>query len=570
MATIKIFVRGKGKVLLSEEQDYVADGGEGRIYAKEHIVYKIYLERSQMIPEAKIAELAMLDRFNIIRPKDIILNENNDIIGFTMDRVNGLELCRLFNTVFLVSNNISPEMLLKLVEKMQETTQFIHDHGCLIVDGNEMNYLVDVKEFTLPYFIDVNSYQTPSFPATAINVLFKDPHAKVFSTLTDWFTFGIVVCKLFVGIHPYKGNHPNYSKKDLWKRMQENVSIFNPETTLPVAARDFSYIPTAYYEWFVKIFEKGERLPPPYVAGLLKVVQVAPELIQSTGNFTIKLFRKYDDTILKHRAVHGMHVVITRNSLYIDRTCYAMKLFRGEVAFTPKTLIPLLVSVREHDGMLVVSEMNGNVLNLTLKVNKLPFVLDNSIYAFHHGDLTELSIHEVNNKPLVSVSQVWKIMPQSSSIFDGLIYQTVLGKAYLVIPYHTSGKSYCAVKAIPELDKYKIVDGKHDNHVCVLIGVKAETSYHRIIIRFDEMYAKYDVRVIEDIDYPSINFVTLDNGIVVSLDEHAAVEVFSNKVGAAKIKRIEDPEIKTEMILSKDGANVLFYTQDKVYSLKMR
>jgi hypothetical protein len=569
MATIKVFVRGKGKVALSEEQDYMADGGEGRIYAKEQVIYKIYLDPANMIPEAKIAELGVLDRFNIIRPKDLILNEKNTIIGFTMDRVFGTELCRLFNTVFLTSNQITPEMLLKLVESMQETIQFIHEKGCLIVDGNELNYLVDEKGYVIPYFIDVNSYQTPSFPATAYTPIFSDPHAKTFSKLTDWFSFGVVACKLFIGVHPYKGNHPNYSKKDILKRMVDHVSIFNPEATLPVSARDFSYIPTAYYEWFVKLFEKGERLPPPYVAGLLKVVPVAPKVIQSTGNFTIKLLRKYDDTILKHRAVHGIHVVITRKSLYIDRACYAMKPFRGEVVFTPKTLIPLLISVREQDNMLVVSEMNGKALDVNLKVSKLPFVHDHSIYAFQHGDLTELSVQEINNKPVVSVSQVWKIMPQSSAIFDGVIYQTVLGKAYLVIPYHLSGKNYCAVKAIPELDHYKIVDGKHDNHVCVLIGAKAKTSYHRIILRFDELYDKYDVRVVEDLDYPSINFVTLDNGIVVSLDEHAVVEVFSNKVGSTKIKRIEDPEIKTEMILSKDGANVLFYTGDKVYSLKM-
>jgi len=486
-----------------------------------------------------------------------------------MDRVDGTELCRLFNTIFLTSNTITPEMLLKLVENMQETTQFIHDHGCLIVDGNEMNYLVDAKNYVLPYFIDVNSYQTPSFPASAISIFFSDPHAKVFSTLSDWFTFGIVACKIFIGIHPYKGSHPDYSKRDILKRMKDNVSIFNSETNLPVAARDFSYIPTAYYEWFVKIFEKGERLPPPYVAGLLKVVPVTTELIQSTGNFAIKLLRKYEKDIINHKAVHGTHVVNTRNRLYIDRTRYEMSLAGGNIVFTPKTLIPLVVRIREEDGMLTISKMDGTPLNLTLKVSRKIFIIDNAIYAFHKGDLTEISITEVNKRPIASVSNVWKIMPKSSRNFDGFIYQTVLGKSYVVIPYHKVGKSYCAIKNVSELDEYKIVDGKHDNHVCMLIGVK-EHTYFRIIIRFDENYDKYDLRVVEDIDYPSINFVTLDNGVVVSIDEHAVVEVFSNKIGSSKVKRIEDPEIKTEMILSKDGANVLFYTANKLYSLKMR
>lgn len=569
MATIKVFVRGKGKVLLSEERDYVADGGEGRIYAKGDVVYKIYFDQSRMIPEAKIAELSILEHSNIIRPKDILLNKNNEPIGFTMDRVDGTELCRLFNTVFLTSNNITPEMLLKLVENIQETTQFIHDKGCLIVDGNEMNYLVGVKDYVLPYFIDVNSYQTPSFPASAINIFFSDLHTKVFSTLSDWFTFGIVACKIFLGIHPYKGNHPDYRRKDILKRMKDNVSIFNPETNLPVAARDFSYIPTAYYEWFVKLFEKGERLPPPYAAGLLKVVPVAVKLIQSTGNFVIKLLRKYDEDIIRHKAVHGTHVVSTRNTVYIDRTRYKMSLAGGDIVFTPRTLIPLVARIREKDGMLTVCKMDGTPLKLTLKVSRKIFSIDNAIYVFHKGDLTEISVNEVNKKPITSVSNVWKIMPKSSRNFDGFIYQTVLGKSYVVIPYHKVGKSYCAIKNIPELDDYKIVDGKHDNHVCMLIGVK-EHTYHRIILRFDEHYDTYDTRIVEDIDYPSINFVTLDNGVVVSIDEHAVVEVFSHKIGSSKVKRIEDPEIKTEMILSKDGTNVLFYTANTLYSLKMR
>ena len=150
MATFTIFVRGKGKVKLSEERDYIADGGEGRIYAKGDTVYKIYLDPARMIPEAKIAELAQLDHSNIIRPKEILLDRKNTIIGFSMDRGDGLDLCRLFNTVFLRSHHIGPEQILKLVENMQETTQFIHDRGFLVVDGNELNYLVNQQDYGRP------------------------------------------------------------------------------------------------------------------------------------------------------------------------------------------------------------------------------------------------------------------------------------------------------------------------------------------------------------------------------------------------------------------------------------
>lgn len=561
-------MRGKGAVQLSDDHDYVADGGEGRIYAKGSVVYKIYLDPAHMIPEAKIAELAVLDHPNIVRPKDILLNDKNQPIGFTMDRVQGTELCRLFNTVFLTSQNITPEMLLKLVETIQDITQFIHNHGCLIVDGNELNYLVDDTTYVTPFFIDVNSYQTPGFPASALNEFFGDPHAKTFSTLSDWFTFGIVACKIFVGVHPYKGSHPQYGKKDMLQRMRDNVSIFNPDTQLPVAARDFSYIPGAYYEWFVKIFEKGERLPPPYAAGLLKVTPVKIEFIQSTGNFTITLLRTYDAPILAHTAVAGTHVVSTPNAMYVGKTRYDYPGRESRVVFTPKTLIPLLVRVRTADNMLVITDMQGMPLNLTVKVSRPPLIVEHTIYAVNQGDLTEIVLHEIGGKAVAAVANVWKIMPQSSVNFDGLIFQTVVGKAYVVIPYQRSGKSYCAIKPIPELDAYRIINGKHDNRVCMLIGFKDHT-YHRLILRFDEKYDQYDLRVVEDIDYPSLNFVTLANGVVVSMDEQAALEVFMNTPGSAKLKRIEDPTIKTDMILSKDGTTAMFFTDKRLYTLRM-
>jgi hypothetical protein len=103
----------------------------------------------------------------------------------------------------------------------------------------------------------------------------------------------------------------------------------------------------------------------------------------------------------------------------------------------------------------------------------------------------------------------------------------------------------------------------------MFIGVK-EHLYHRLILRFDEQYDRYDIRIVEDVDYASLNFVTLDNGVVVSIDEHAAVEVFSNAVGSSKIKRIEDPDITGTMMLSKDGTQVFCHTGNTLYTLRMQ
>jgi hypothetical protein len=255
--------------------------------------------------------------------------------------------------------------------------------------------------------------------------------------------------------------------------------------------------------------------------------------------------------------------------LYIDRARYTGDLFGGDVVLTPKSLTPLSVRVNQADNRLLISDLSGAPLDLDLHVTRKPLIINNTIYAVHKDDMTEIGIHELGGKPVASVTNVWKIMPKSSQNFDNMIFQTVLGKAYVVIPYHRSGKSYCAVKHIAELDEYRIIQGKHDNRVCMFIGVK-DHLYHRLILRFDEHYDRYDLRVVEDIDYPSLNFVTLDNGVVVSIDEHAAVEVFSHKVGSSTIKRIENPDITGTMLLSKEGTQVFCHTEKTLYTLKMR
>ncbi len=55
----------------------------------------------------------------------------------------------------------------------------------VFIRGKGAVKLSEEGDYVWPYFIDVNSYQTPGFPASAINVLFADPHASTFSTLTD-------------------------------------------------------------------------------------------------------------------------------------------------------------------------------------------------------------------------------------------------------------------------------------------------------------------------------------------------------------------------------------------------
>src|SRR5207248_7337064 len=112
----------------------------------------------------------------------------------------------------------------------QEGVRHVHERGILIVDLNEMNFLLDASVEEI-LFIDVDSYQTPGFPATALMESIRDRHAARFSQATDWFSFGIVSFQMFTGIHPYRGKHPTLTGLDA--RMERNVSVLNPEVAVP-------------------------------------------------------------------------------------------------------------------------------------------------------------------------------------------------------------------------------------------------------------------------------------------------------------------------------------------------
>jgi hypothetical protein len=158
-----------------------------------------------MIAPAKLRELSVLAEPNIIRPEKILLDARKTPVGYSMRYVDRARaLCQIFPRAFRVRNNLSSGSIVSLVRRLQDGVRYVHSKGILIVDLNELNFLIS-DDFTEIYFIDVDSYQTPSFPATALMESVRDRHSHGFSEKTDWFSFAVVSFQMFVGIHPYKG-----------------------------------------------------------------------------------------------------------------------------------------------------------------------------------------------------------------------------------------------------------------------------------------------------------------------------------------------------------------------------
>ena len=559
-------VNGK-KVQLGQQQ-FVAKGGEGLVYHSSGTAYKIYEDLGKMIPEAKMKELSEIATTNIIAPLNLVYNEKKQLVGFTMRWLGDdmIALCKLFTNSFRQNNNVENDHILELVENMKDVISYIHQKNFLIVDGNELNYMVD-KDFVTPYFIDTNAWQTPSFPPTAIMDSVKDFLTSGFSPETDWFSFAIVSFQLFIGVHPFKGNHPKYKMNDFKNRIIDCVSVLNRETKLPRNVRDFGVIPSEYMDWYVRLFEKGERIPPPINPGQIGQVVERVILVNSTDNFDIKELEEFKSNVLYHNVVDGNEITKTENHLTISGRPHKVGT-DVEVVFTPMEKIPIMVKIKDGFAEFYTPDRYYTLLPYVISATD-KMIINNVLFLKNKEKLVELEFNVMNQNIAISPKVVWKIEPNSSQLFSNIVVQSILGKAYVAIPLANYHKTNFIIKAIPEFDEYKILDAKYENMVCMFILHK-DGEYSLATLIFDNKYNKYAIRFKNGIDYTPINFTTLDNGVCISITHDEAVEIFLNRIDKTDVKRIEDPAIDSTMRLSHDGVKVRFFSGNKIFSMKMR
>jgi len=569
MAKIPVQLQGRKPITL-DDKDYLS-GGEGKVFVRGDTAYKIYHDVSKVIPQAKIQELAPIISSTILGPKELLYDpKSGKPIGFIMQFVaNTIPLMKLFTTGFRDRNQVTPEMSVKLVQAMINNIDLIHKNDTLMVDGNECNYLVDGVTFVTPYFIDVDSYQTKSYPAQVQMPSIRDYHTKGFNTLSDWFSFAIIAAQIFVGVHPYRGSHPKFSgTNELEARMKANVSIFNKDTKLPPPARPFDLIPADIRDWFINLFEKGKRsLPPMLVVGKITKPQIT--VLIGSNQFIIAKEQTFKDTSLLHcKFLNGVLVAYTSKYIQIGK----MKITNTFASvIRPMSSDKYLLVGLEQDYLTVRDANSGD--DLCNGRNKIPadkkMVVDGRIYVIKDDRLSEIKVLSLGTSLIPSYGSTWNILPKASLVFRDVIYSDVLGVPFLYIPYKEGSMG---IFKVDELKGYKILDAKHDNGVCILVCHQKKTGRDdRIIIKFNFEQNTYQCDIEKDITPTEVNFVTLDNGITVLLTGDDSVEVFHKSFGAPK-KIIDKAGLDGSSVLFKDGNKVFFYipSRNETYSFQMR
>ncbi len=563
---MEIFVKGKTKGIKLDKRHFISQGGEGSIYARHGTAYKIYTSSKSIIPYSKMKELSIITNPNVVKPERLVLSRKQKPVGYTMKHISHTyALCQIFPKAFRDRTGMDTKNVLNLVQKMQRTISDIHREKILIVDLNEMNFLVD-KKFNDIFFIDVDSYQTQNFPATAIMESIRDRHMSnpaAFSELTDWFSFSVVSFQMFIGIHPYKGKHPTI--KGLDDRMMANIPVFHKDVKFPKVCLPFDTIPQAYKDWYKAVLYEGKRVAPPTDPVQVIVVPVIVQTIQGNEDFEIKEIFEYDSNVIKYISIDGTRATATKNNLFIGQRKISQTCKKNlHVAITPLTNKVISATLLDGD-VLLHNSSDGTTPNHNIKADDI-MSYNGRIYIRNKDMISEINFVEMGKEIHAVPQHVGNVMENATKFYEGIVIQNVLGS--FVASIFPESKLHYQIQC-PEFTGYQIIEAKYKNNVLMVIGSK-KGKYDKFILKFDKNFSSYSLRKVDNISYVGINFTVLDNGIVVHINEDEEMEIFSNKKDSSTVKVIDNSAIHGDMKLFNDGMQVVFAKGKKLYRLKMK
>lgn len=587
-ATSQVILDGVGPVTL-RPNDHIATGGEGSVYRVGDLVVKMYLDpgkaRKARMPE-KIAALAKLPKFSgVIAPRGVVtgVGSNQDALGLYLPYADGDPMSLVFTNDYQQSHAIAKHQLDEIADKMREIVSYAHNNNALLVDANELNWLVKTTDPDGPLVIDVDSWQIGAWPAQVIMPSIRDWRVlSGFSELTDWFAWGIVTFQLYTGIHPYKGTLPGFERGDLIGRMRAQASVFAPGVKLNRAVRDFSIIPGQLRNWYEATFQKGERtMPPSPNAANISAAPAAQTMkIRIDPNNAVNLVVK---NILHVPAEKALKVfpcgVVLMSSGRLINLADGHRL--GAVA--PPMNANQVHVVRMPKGWLVVSKLGARNAAKYIAENSLAetsadatsepmfqfplFQAGNRLFLVNAAGLTEAKPQMFDDKLLVLVSTTWGVMANSAKWFDGVGVMDALGAMYIIQPF---GDDSVATVRIPELDGKRVVAGKSGNRnsgFTALIAMDKSGSYSKIELTFQVDYQTYKFWS-APADTGDLNMAILPRGVCAVITQDDELSVFVPSTGA--VKKVRDQIISTNMQLSAWEEAVVAIWNDDVWSIKLK
>lgn len=559
MNNFKVFLEDGNGIILSEN-NLVNSGGEGKIYIKDSFAYKIYNDINKSISKEKLEELKIFDKSNIIRPLQILKDKSHNVIGYQMkalDRNKCYPLTRFFTEDFRRQHNINNDDVVNIIKKIYETFEFIHEKNGLIVDGNEMNYLIS-SDFKDIYFIDVDSYKTKNFLASAYNPLTLDPLVKnnQFTKNSDWYIFGVLFCQIVLGIHPFKGkyvgNSININNRDIEAKMINGISIFRKNIRLNSAVRDFSLIPKNMLTWLENIFSNKIREKPP----LFNIIEDVKILINKNINSEIKSILVESFSSIINDVYFFKKFIIKSNGYYYYGS---EKLFSTDysIFFVNDKIVFLIL---ENDDLYLYTRKEKFLLSSNIKNF---YIINNYLYIVKSDKLINADILLINDKYMIMNKNSWPIYEYMNynNVFlmyqnDGIILYTIKEEKNSILNFKNILKS-----------NEKIIDVKSYNDYLIAI-IYNGVDYVLKIYHINE-YTKNILKIYEIItDSIIVDFVF--NGDVLigkKNNDEILVGYYKEKDKDFKYKKIDNVSLPSKIYYLND--KVLYINDKDLIQIKM-
>lgn len=580
MANLVVELEGQGTATLSAS-NHLATGGEASVYKHGKTVIKVYTDSDKMSRDGMVDKVDLLKGLGtetIIAPQGVVYNKKTSKpVGFFLPFVQGEAMARVFTTAWWKRSGFTPDLANIAVEKMRKAVEHAHANNAVMVDANELNWMLSVGSDPLPLVIDVDSWAIGKWGASVIMPSIRDFHTKGFDAKSDWFSWGVVTFQIYTGIHPYRGMLDGYSPAD-WpeKRMRDKASVFAPDVRLNAAVRDFNLIPNALRGWYEAVFQKGERTLPPSpfaVAGVQRTAVVRHVSVGiSTGALVID--KIFDIHPVLRTWPCGAALVRVGNELQV----FDVK--RKKKLFDVPPYMRFTEVIRVEDGFvltllegpsprfLFADDWGAPPTPLDLKLNgHALFRSENRLFLATDTNLVELSFLKMAKPTLAVKQQISVLHPQAVQWFDGVGVEKAFASTFILTPFRDKA---CATLRVPELDGLQILDAKAGPRFAAFLGEDSLGNTHKIELAFDADHTKYTVWKGKS-DVHDLNMSCLPKGVNATIVKDGELVIFvPSNSSATQVRKISDKLVSTSMELGNFDDTVICVDKGAIYTLKVR
>lgn len=559
------------------DHNRVRAGGEGTVYKIHNdLGVKIFHDSSRVTPKKKIQELGSIRNPNIITPRDLAFSSSSGKkhIGHTFRFVSDTwVLCQVFARSFRDREGILPENIHQWILSIREGIADLHKANILGVDLNEMNFLVPQSRDKDIFFIDVDSYQTPSFPASAIMTSIRDPHASAWSEGSDWFSFAILAFQLFVGIHPYRGKHPS-GITALEDRMKKGFSVYDAGVTLPPPCYPIDDIPQAFGDWLRATFVDGKRCEPPTSLSAKANIPTKHTFKDVSGNLHMAQMYACPEHILEVLWIKNplQHVILGASHIWVDGRKFLAVPRNGTrpvVHVDSSTNRRYIVWSNKQTNLL-----EGVCIETQEKIVSNQQALDvmgsaGNAYARSENHLYELSFLNLPSGVHCAFKDLGEILPKATMLYPGCVIQDALGVP-LVCVFPGPGKQIKFF--LPELKDHYILSAKYTHGVLGIITLDTNNIYSRYIYRIDSRTGDIESRSSMISTPEIINFTVIPSSSTVVLRlEDGSLQLFKADSASKSVGHFENPILGSRHAqLVSDGEHLLAVEGSRIEQWSMR